>query len=141
MSDAITVVAAVIERDGRVLICQRRRGDRFELKWEFPGGKVKAGETLEEALQRELWEELGVGARIGAEMHRTRHRYPEMERDVELVFFSATVEGEQCANLAFERIVWAERAEMAGYDFLAADRELVGRLAGRGSGEANFDTR
>ena len=56
----LTVVAALIESDGRVLVCQRRRGDRFALLWEFPGGKVEPGEELSAALARELREELGV---------------------------------------------------------------------------------
>jgi len=56
------VVAAVIEHQGRILICQRRRGHAHELKWEFPGGKLEAGESPEEALQRELREELAIDA-------------------------------------------------------------------------------
>ena len=129
MSDAIVVVAAVVERDGRILICQRRRGDRFELKWEFPGGKVKAGETLQEALAREIREELNVSVEIGAEIHRTRHRYAEMERELELVFFAAALGPGPLENRAFERIVWAEEEELTEYDWSPADRELVERLA------------
>jgi 8-oxo-dGTP diphosphatase len=129
MSAPVTVVAAVIEQDGRILICQRRRGDRFELKWEFPGGKVQPGETPQQALQRELREELNVIAQIGEEVHRTRHRYPEFDRDLELLFFSATPGPEPVANLAFEQIVWAKRDRLLEYDFLPADRELVSRLS------------
>ena len=129
MTAPITVVAAVIEQSGLILICQRRRGDRFELKWEFPGGKVQPGETPQEALLRELKEELQVSARIGPELHRTRHQYAEMDREIELVFFAATLGPETMMNGAFERIVWAERAQLPGYDFLPADRELVERLA------------
>ncbi|HMD32707.1 MAG TPA: (deoxy)nucleoside triphosphate pyrophosphohydrolase [Candidatus Acidoferrales bacterium] len=129
MSEPIIVVAAVVERDGRILICQRRRGDRFELLWEFPGGKVKPGETLEEALRRELREELDVAAGIGAEIYRARHRYAQLDRELELVFFSATVGAEAPANLAFEQIVWAEPGSLTDYEFLPADRELVATLA------------
>ena len=125
----ITVVAAVIEEAGLILICQRRRGSAFELKWEFPGGKVQPGENPQEALARELQEELQVSAKIGPELHRTRHRYAEMEQEIELVFFAATLGPETMMNRAFERIVWAERARLPTYDFLEADRELVERLA------------
>jgi 8-oxo-dGTP diphosphatase len=125
----LTVVAAVIEQNGRILICQRRRGDRFELKWEFPGGKVQPGETPQQALLRELREELNVSAEIGSEIYRTRNRYPELDRDLELLFFSATLGPEPAANLAFEQIVWAARARLLEYDFLPADRELVARLS------------
>ena len=61
----LTVVAGLIEADGKILVCQRRRGDTFELMWEFPGGKLQAGETAAEGLARELMEELGVEARGG----------------------------------------------------------------------------
>lgn len=129
MSALITVVAAVIEQSGLILICQRRRGDQFELKWEFPGGKVKQGETPQEALARELNEELQVSATIGPELYRTRHRYAEMESEIELVFFAATLGMETMMNRAFERVVWAERARLPTYDFLPADREFVEQLS------------
>ncbi len=123
-----TVVAAIVHQDGRVLICQRRRNAAFALKWEFPGGKLAPGETAEQALARELKEELGVAAAIGRELYRTRHRYPELAEEIELRFFAARLAGEPW-NLAFERIEWAEPGGLAKYDFLAADRELVELLS------------
>jgi len=132
MNAPITVVAAVIEQNGRILICQRRRGDPFELQWEFPGGKVQAGETPQRALARELREELKVSAQIGEEIYRTRHLYPELDRELELLFFAATLGPEPSENLAFEQIVWAERARLLDYDFLPADRELVAHLSRSG---------
>ena len=65
MSEMIRVVAAIIEQEGRVLICQRPAGKAFVGKWEFPGGKMRPSETPRQALERELREELGVSARIG----------------------------------------------------------------------------
>jgi 8-oxo-dGTP diphosphatase len=85
----LLVVAALIASEGRVLACQRHRADAFGLRWEFPGGKVRPHEKLQEALVRELQEELGVVAEIGDEVHRTRHRYAEMAREIELIFFTA----------------------------------------------------
>lgn len=122
------VVAALIERNGSLLIGQRRRGDRFALKWEFPGGKVGPRETLEQALVRELREELGVGAKIGSELYRTRHRYRELAHELLLVFFAASLDADP-RNLAFERICWVERGRLPKHDFLPADREVVARLA------------
>jgi 8-oxo-dGTP diphosphatase len=83
----ITVAAALIQQNGQILICQRRRSDRLALKWEFPGGKVQPGESAAEALVRELAEELGVTAAIGQEVYRTRHRYAEHAGELELIFF------------------------------------------------------
>jgi 8-oxo-dGTP diphosphatase len=125
----ITVVAAIIRQNGRLLICQRRRDDRFPLKWEFPGGKVAAGETPEQALARELEEELGVRAAVGREVLRTRYRYSEMADELELIFFATELTAGPVRNLAFDRIEWAAAERLSGYDFLPADRELVERLA------------
>ena len=124
-----TVVAAIIQHDGRVLICQRRKNDTFPLKWEFPGGKVSAGEQPAAALARELEEELGVRARIGPEICRVRHRYSEHAREIELLFFTAQLESTEVRNLAFEKVIWEETARISAYDFLAADRGIVERLA------------
>ena len=124
----LTVVAALIESDGKLLVCQRPRGSRFELQWEFPGGKREAGETLEGALARELREELGVVARIGPEVHRLQHEYAETGVPFELVFFAASAAREKIQNLEFERIEWCEPASLPQLNFLAADRDLVAKL-------------
>ena len=125
----ISVVAALIERDGRFLICQRRSDDVFPLKWEFPGGKIHGGETPPQALVRELEEELDVRAAIVPEVFRTEHTYTEPHREVELMFFVADISSQEPRNLAFEQIVWARRSQLSDYDFLEADRELIARLA------------
>lgn len=125
----IRVVAALIQHDGRLLICQRRRDDSFALKWEFPGGKIKAGESPAEALARELLEELGVTATVGPELYRTRHRYAEHSDQLELVFFAANLNSSATTNLAFEQVLWADPAVLPDFDFLPADRELIGLLA------------
>ena len=122
-------VTAGILRDGeKVLVCQRRRGGPFELQWEFPGGKMEDGENARDCLARELREELGIEAIIGPEVYRTLHRYPNGFA-VELFFFR--VEGFRGApeNRAFEAIRWAAPADLAGLDFLEADRALVALLA------------
>jgi 8-oxo-dGTP diphosphatase len=91
----ILVVAGIIRRDDRILICQRRRSDAYGLQWEFPGGKVEDEEQLPAALRRELEEELTIQADVGAEVFRLRHHYPD--RYVEVVFFALeNYRGEVC---------------------------------------------
>ena len=121
------VSAGIITDAGRVLICQRRAGTRFGLKWEFPGGKVKEGESPEGCLRRELLEELSVEAEVGSEIYRTVHQYPNGV-EVRLVFFRILRYAGAPVNLAFEQILWVQPEELAGYDFLEADRELIERI-------------
>ena len=124
-----TVVAALITRDSKLLVCQRKREDSQGLKWEFPGGKVEAGESPAEALARELREELGVAATIGDEVYRTRHQYKEMQDELLLIFYWASVsDSASLQNLAFERIEWAGPAALPNYEFLAADKQLIDLL-------------
>ena len=126
----LAVVAGVIFRDSKILICQRRRDDSHALQWEFPGGKIEPGETPQEALVRELREELAIEAVIGNEMFRTRHRYREDQLELELIFFRATVDGAAALqNLVFEKFEWAEPSSLQQYDFLRADEEFVRLLA------------
>lgn len=132
----LTVVAALIEHEGTILACQRRRGQRFELMWEFPGGKVEPGETPEQALARELEEELGVSAIIGRQVFRTTHSYAEMRHPIELIFFAAAVTPGEIHNLEFEQIAWRAPQSLPELNFLAADRELIAKLA---SGEIRVD--
>ena len=125
----LTVVAALIESQGKLLVCQRRRDDSFALMWEFPGGKIMPGETLEAALARELHEELGVRAEIGTEIYRTRHQYAQLSEPIELIFFAATVRAADVRNLVFEEIAWRTPASLPELNFLPADAELIEKLA------------
>ena len=130
----ITVVAAVIATDGMLLVCQRRRGTPFELQWEFPGGKVQTGESLQAALVRELREELGVDANVGPELYRTHHHYSELKQPLEIIFFRASVDPEKIRNNVFERVAWQFPAALPSLEFLAADCEFIRKIA---SGEIN----
>jgi 8-oxo-dGTP diphosphatase len=123
------VVAGVVEREGRILVCQRKSGSRHALKWEFPGGKVEEGETASRALARELEEELGIQAEIGAEMARYEYRYPE-SAPLLLVFFRVTRYSGEPQNFEFTAIRWEARERLPEYDFLEGDAEFVRRLAG-----------
>ena len=124
----MTVVAAVIERGGQILIGQRPKGDWNQMKWEFPGGKMETAESPREALQRELREELDIRAEIGEELTRYAYEYPGRP-PIQLIFFRVTqFEGEP-RNLAFHQIRWEAAAHFAGYDFLDGDVDFVRRLA------------
>src|ERR1044072_8624507 len=101
----IKVVAAVIERDGRILVGQRRKSDSHGLKWEFPGGKVERGEAPPAALAREVEEELGIQARVSPEIARFFHAYPK-RATILLVFFKVNDFSGDPQSLAFERIEW-----------------------------------
>ena len=126
----ITVVAAVIERsDRRLLIGQRRKNDSSPLKWEFPGGKVREGESPEAALARELQEELGVTLTKSIEIGRVHHRYAETPGELEIHFFAAAIEESELMPRSFEKIAWVLPKELGHYDFLAANRELIAQLA------------
>lgn len=122
------VVAALIVRGRKLLICQRTRHQTMPLKWEFPGGKIETGEQPSDALRRELDEELGIQARIGDEVARLQHRYPR-GGVVELRFFVVDEFTGEPENRIFRDIQWVARTRLPEFDFLEADRELVRQIA------------
>lgn len=122
------VSAALILRGDDVLICQRRRGQPMELKWEFPGGKIEAGETPEQALARELEEELGINAKIGGHVTGIRHTYRHGGA-VDLQFFAVHSFDGELENRVFNDFRWVPLKDLPAYDFLAADRGLIQDLA------------
>jgi 8-oxo-dGTP diphosphatase len=124
---SILVTAGIVVKGDRILICQRHHSDAYGMQWEFPGGKVQKGEDLKASLRRELTEELMIEAEIGEEVFRVRHRYPD--RYVEVVFFAVRSFRGTIRNQVFEAVEWAERARLAEFDFLEADRELVRRIS------------
>jgi 8-oxo-dGTP diphosphatase len=124
----ITVAAGIFKQDGRILICQRKRTGVFPLQWEFPGGKVEAGEDAQSCVRRELREELGIEADIGPEVSAFQYTYPN-GFEVSLVFFRVNSYAGVMANQAFEQILWVEPQALTHYDFLEADRGLVARIA------------
>ena len=122
------VVAALILKNGKVLVCQRTRHQSMPLKWEFPGGKIEDGEQPRDALRRELEEELGIDAQVGEEVARIRHDYKN-GGSVELRFYVVNEYTGEMENRIFRDVRWAKRSELPKYDFLEADLELVKDLA------------
>jgi len=120
----LQVVAAILEREGKVLIGQRTATQSHPLKWEFPGGKVETGETPEQALTRELEEELAIRNAQANEIQRYLYTYPG-KNPVELIFLRVTsFEGEP-QNLIFHDLRWAAPAELPTYDFLEGDLPFI----------------
>jgi 8-oxo-dGTP diphosphatase len=122
------VVAALILKNGKILVCQRTKHQTMPLKWEFPGGKIEEGEQPQDALRRELEEELGIDATIGDEVARIRHEY-RSGNSVELRFFVVTDFKGELENRIFRDMQWAERWDLPSFDFLEADLRLVSDLA------------
>ena len=122
------VVAALILRGDDVLCCQRTEYQTLPLKWEFPGGKIEAGEEARAALRRELDEELGVQAEIGAKVAQLQHQY-QNGNAVELQFFAVERYEGELQNRIFREVRWVNRRELPGLDFLDADRTLVQQIA------------
>ena len=122
MPERIVVVAAVIERDGRFLIARRLKGTHLAGYWEFPGGKVHDGETQEDALQREISEELNTGISKVRKIFHTVHSYPA--RVVELHFYRGELTREPKPLLG-QDIRWIAREEFAALEFPPADAELI----------------
>jgi 8-oxo-dGTP diphosphatase len=118
------VVAAIVERAGQILICQRRADQPHPLKWEFPGGKVETGESPEQALARELAEELDIHNAAGPEITRYEFAYPG-KSPILLIFFRVQrFEGEP-RNRVFEQMRWEPPHKLASFDFLEGDRDFL----------------
>ena len=129
------VVAALILRNAsgenggtEVLVCQRRPDQPMSLKWEFPGGKIEIGETAEQALTRELDEELGISAVIGPRVAQIRHRYRN-GGVIDLQFFTVRDFTGELNNRIFNAVEWTPLTALPNYDFLAADINLIRDLA------------
>jgi len=122
----IEVVAAVIEREGRILIARRPAALHMGGLWEFPGGKQKPDESPGHALEREIREELGVGVTVGSLLETVDWTYPE--KRVRLSFFRCAIEGEPRA-LEGQEIAWVAPPDLPRYEFPPADAALVARLS------------
>ena len=132
---ALKVVAGLIYKGGRLLVCQRRPGGAFPLKWEFPGGKVEKGESDIDALRRELREELAVEVRAATVVCQYAHSYRDGPT-VSLRFYHVHDFAGEIKNLIFEQISWCKLEDVAQFDFLEGDRPVIQKLLSLG--EAAF---
>jgi len=121
-----TVIAAIILKEGKVLIAQRAQGQNLAGKWEFPGGKIKAGETPEECLKREIKEELDLDIEVDEFFGENIYSYET--GTIRLVAYKAQLIGGQCRLKVHSRVEWVKPHDLAGYDFSPADVPFVEKL-------------
>jgi len=123
----IIVAAAIIQRDQHILLTKRPANVHLANLWEFPGGKVEPGESLEAALRQELREELDIEANVIDEFYSTTHHYPS--KSVELHFFNCIIVSGEPRAIEVAEFRWVKRADLHAYEFPEADRELIELLA------------
>ena len=120
------VTAAIIERDGNILIARRREGLPMAGKWEFPGGKVEEGEMPEECLRRELREEFGIEAEVGEFIAASEFDYGEIH--IRLLAYHVYYRSGDFIPTDHSEVRWVPAAELANYDFSEADKPIVLKL-------------
>ncbi len=127
MTQAVNVVVGIIVRGNLILLCQRRPGQKYELRWEFPGGKVEIGETNEEALVRELREEVNTVPRSWRQFRSDRNVYSD-GGTFEVVYYIVDAFDGEPENVEFNDIVWVPPAELDKFDILEGNRKVCRQL-------------
>lgn len=131
----VEVAAGLVCHEGRYLIARRKPGVHLAGFWEFPGGKREPGETLEECLRRELFEELSIRIDVPMPFQVIRHEYPE--KTVELHFFHCSIETGQATAIDCAEIRWVWPHELDGFKFPPADRPIIEALRRQTMGQAS----
>lgn len=121
------VSAAIIERDGKFLVCRRPAHKSRPMMWEFAGGKREQGETGEQALERECAEELGVKIKAGEAFARSVYSYEDI--DVSITFYRAEIVSGEPRRLEHAELRWVSPSEMKNLDFCPADESVTQLLA------------
>ncbi|MDD5747700.1 MAG: (deoxy)nucleoside triphosphate pyrophosphohydrolase [Actinomycetota bacterium] len=129
-NEEIEVAAAIIEKDGFVLITKRPDGAPYSGSWEFPGGKIEEGEGASDALEREIMEELGIKVEVGALLATVTHRYPEY--DVRIFALSSRISEEE-SNIGDVEYAWVRPQDLVEYDLLPPDKEISRLVFGIGN--------
>jgi 8-oxo-dGTP diphosphatase len=122
------VAALIQDEKGRYLITQRREGSHLAGLWEFPGGKRESGESQEEALRRELTEELSARFAVGERVETVRWEYPE--RTIVIHFYRCRLESGTIEPQEDQAMAWVAPERLSDFDFPPADRDLIARLRG-----------
>ena len=122
------MAALIQDEKGRYLITQRREGSHLAGLWEFPGGKRESGESLEEALRRELTEELSARFAVGERVETVRWEYPE--RTIVIHFYRCRLESGTIEPQEDQAMAWVAPERLSDFDFPPADRDLIARLRG-----------
>ena len=118
--------AAIIQKDNKILIAQRRKDKNLGLKWEFPGGKIDKNETPEECLSRELKEEFGIKTKVGKFITNSIYKYPNIEIDL-MAYYVDYLDGE-FKLIDHERIEWVSKDNLKEFDFAEADIPIIDKL-------------
>ena len=122
----VNVVGAFVQRDGKILICRRPKNKAQALLWEFAGGKIEVGESKQDALVRECFEELDVTISVGEELCTVTYDYPEITVNL-TVFFASILSGEpRC--LEHEAIRWITPDQIDDFEFCPADVEIIEKI-------------
>jgi 8-oxo-dGTP diphosphatase len=123
------VTAAIIEKEGKILIARRKKGDSMADKWEFPGGEIEPNETPEQCLKRELFEEFGIEVKVGEFIGSSR--VFESRQPIELIAYKVSHISGEFKPSAHEETRWVLPSEFNGYDFAEADRMIIKKLLSR----------
>ena len=123
------VTAAIIEKEGKILIARRKKGDSMADKWEFPGGEIESNETPEECLKRELFEEFGVETRV--EDFIGSSQFLSSPQPIELLAYKVFHLSGEFKPAAHQEIRWVLPSELNDYDFAEADRMIIKKLLSR----------
>jgi 8-oxo-dGTP diphosphatase len=122
----IKVTAAIIEKDGKILIARRKKDDPLKDKWEFPGGKVEDNETPEECLRRELHEELGIDSKVGDFICASKYEYAHIS--IELLAYKVRYVSGEFKAYDHEELKWISPSDLVKYDFPEADKPIIKKL-------------
>jgi len=125
----VVVAAAILQREGKILLTRRKLDAHQGGLWEFPGGKQEVGETLEQCLQRELKEEIDIEVGDVQHFYVLRYRYPEKE--VELHFFTCAIFQGDPKPLGSIEMAWVPKSDLSSYEFPEADRPVLRKLLER----------
>ena len=124
--NSTNVVAAIIKKNNKYLIVQRNRNKHLGLKWEFPGGKVKNNETFEEALNREIQEELNIKIKIHEKI--TEEKYKDEKIYILLHYYLCSLENGTMSLNEHEAFAWIDKKDFDKYDFVEGDGNMLSLL-------------